>query len=222
MPLSAAELISFIGIVTLLVMFPGPNTILVIQSVGLSGKKSGFYNIAGIVSALYIHALISVWGLSVIIIKSMVLYQFVKYIGSGYLIYLGLASLYSAYRMNRNHELISPDHQNKNTEIKIPLPTGSHFRSYMKGFITNIFNPKVVLFFISFFPQFIRKQNHIFGDSLILIVIYSVIVVFWYSALVLFVAKFRHWLENRIIQRRIKALTGILLFGLGIKIAVQK
>jgi threonine/homoserine/homoserine lactone efflux protein len=222
MQLSAAEFLSFIGIVTLLVMFPGPNTVLVMQSAGLRGKRAGFYNIAGIVTALYVQAVISAWGLSLIVLRSAALYRLIQYIGAGYIIYLGLASLYAASRMNRDDASASPDGAAEDRRPKETLSGEAIFQSYLKGFITNLFNPKVILFFISFFPQFVRRQNQVFGESLLLVVVYSLIVILWYSALVCFIAKFRHWLARRVIQRRIKTLTGLLLCGLGIKIASQK
>lgn len=227
----ASGLLSFIGIVTLLVMFPGPNTVLVLQSVGLRGKKAGFYNIAGIISALYVHAVIFAWGLSLLIVKSLAVYHLIKYIGAVYIIYLGLASLYSAYRMKEAdfpaggafppHSAAPHEAAGDGGSVG-PLPGEAAWQSYAKGLITNIFNPKVALFFVSFFPQFLRNQDPIFGQSLFLVMIYSVIASLWYAALVCFVAKLRHWLNRRIVQRRMKAFTGILLVGLGVKIAAQK
>lgn len=223
MQLSTNVLLSFIGIVSLLVIFPGPNTVLVIQSVGLQGRKAGFYIIAGFVFALCLHAIIFSFGFSAIIVKSLMVYNLIKFIGAGYIIYLGLSSIYSAYQMNRkNTNAPSLNNAEKNYKLDATLRIETPFQSYVKGFITNLFNPKVVFFFISFFPQFIQKPKQFVGDFLLLVIIYTSIVILWYSVLVCFVAKLKNWLENNIVLTRIRIVLGMLLFGLGIKIAVQK
>ncbi|WP_207649736.1 LysE family translocator [Desulfosporosinus hippei] len=86
------------GLVTILVMIPGPNTILVAQSVSLYGKKAGLYNVVGFISGLYVHAILFSIGLSILIIKSSEIFQTVKLLGAGYLATLGAISLYSAYK----------------------------------------------------------------------------------------------------------------------------
>ncbi|KJS80945.1 MAG: hypothetical protein JM58_18155 [Peptococcaceae bacterium BICA1-8] len=217
MDFSLKELLSFVSIVLLLVMFPGPNTVLVMHSVSVSGKKTGFSNVVGIVSALYFHAIIAALGLSVIITQSSKLYISIKYLGAIYILYLGLTSLYSSFlqREKPNKNTLKTIF---NTDNKVVNYFGS---SFCKGFITNILNPKVALFYLSFIPQFVHNQSNFLIESLFLTFLYSLVSASWYSLLVLCVDKFRLFLERNTIKQRIKAITGILLVGLSIKMVVE-
>ena len=215
MPFSLQEILSFIGIVTLLVMLPGANTVLVMQSVGISGRRTAFYNLAGIASALYCHALLSALGLSLVIVGSAELFGLIKHLGAGYIIYLGMNSLYAAYRPQP-----SADPSPGETAATVGAEHGA--ASFAKGFIANILNPKVAIFFLAFFPQFLHNGAPVFTQTMFLTVVYSCVQVCWYSLLILALDRFRAFLADAKVKRRLGAVTGLLLVGLGVKIVVQK
>ena len=96
MPFSFSEIYSYAGIVALLVIFPGPNTVLVMQSVGADGRRAGFFNVTGIVTAVYLNALISGLGLSIIVLRSAEIYGALKLLGACYIAYLGAAGLFDS------------------------------------------------------------------------------------------------------------------------------
>ncbi len=217
MEFSLKEILSFVSIVLLLVMFPGPNTVLVMQSVGLNGKKSGFFNVAGIVAALYVHALLAAIGLSVIVTQSTQLYMGVKFLGSIYILYLGLTSLYSSGLLKNK-----PDNNSPVSIVTTNNKTIENFSSsFYQGLISNIFNPKVALFYLSFIPQFVHTQSNVLSEVLFLTFLYSLVSASWYSLLVLSVNKFHVFLSRGSIKQRIKAISGILLVGLSIKMTVK-
>lgn len=214
---SLQEIFSFIGIVTLLVMLPGANTVLVMQSVGISGRRTAFYNLAGIASALYCHALLSALGLSLMIVGSAELFGLIKHLGAGYIIYLGLNSLYAAYRLQPAAD------DDAATEATAAAAVAEHgVASFAKGFIANILNPKVAIFFLAFFPQFLHSDAPVFAQSMFLTVVYSCVQVCWYSLLILALDRFRGFLADAKVKRRLGAVTGVLLVGLGLRIVVQK
>jgi threonine/homoserine/homoserine lactone efflux protein len=221
LPFSLAELYSYVGIVALLVMFPGPNTILVMQSVGISGRRSGFYNVFGIVTAVYCNALLSGLGLSLIIMKSAELYYVLKMLGACYIVYLGIASLIDAYTLHKKDPSEAPKN-NYAQEQGATFASKSGFACYSKGVMTGILNPKSALFFLAFFPQFMHRGGNIVTESLILTALYSLVSATWYSLLVLFIGKLRQFLIRRETQKWLKATTGTLLVGMGVRIAVQK
>lgn len=221
MPFSLVEIYSYISIVALLVMFPGPNTVLVMQSVGVSGRRAGFFNVLGIVTAVYCNALLSGLGLSVIIMQSAMIYNVMKLFGAGYIAYLGLTSLLDVYKLHKP-EPAAAIQESSGDRQEDKLICESSFACYSRGVLTGILNPKSALFFLAFFPQFMHQDSSIVTQSIILTVLYSLVSATWYSLLVLFIGKLRHLLVRRNIQKRLKAVTGTLLVGIGIRMAVQR
>ena len=213
MPFTVGEIFSYISIVALLVAIPGPNTVLVMQSVADSGRRAGFFNVAGIVTAVYLNALLSGLGLSLIIMQSGEIYQGLKMAGAGYIVYLGLTSLIDAYKLNRQES--TDVHENANKQK-------NSYDFYIKGVLTGMLNPKSALFFLAFFPQFMHQDSNLISQSFILTLLYSLISASWYGLLVIFIGKLRHILVCSELQKKLKVITGIILVGLGIKIASQR
>ncbi|SCM83522.1 putative threonine efflux protein [uncultured Sporomusa sp.] len=220
MPFSFAELYAYVGIVALLVVIPGPNTVLVMQSVGISGQRAGLFNVFGIVTAVYLNALLSGLGLTLIIMQSAEIYNLIKMLGAAYIAYLGVTSLVNAYKLHRKKE--STCTNNSSSQAPDVVTQESSFTFYSKGVLTGVLNPKSALFFLAFFPQFIHPGGNIVIQSLILTILYSLVSVTWYGLLVIFMGKLRHFLVRSETQKWLKAITGTILVGLGIRIALQR
>jgi threonine/homoserine/homoserine lactone efflux protein len=169
-PFTLVELSSYIGIVALLVMFPGPNTVLVMQSVAVNGRRAGFYNVLGIITSVYCNALLSGLGLSLIILQSAAVYNALKMLGAGYIAYLGAASLIDAYRLHKQPESPVDDAGEQGGDAAI---SGNRLACYAKGVLTGVLNPKAALFFLAFFPQFLHQDGNIAVQSVILTVLYA-------------------------------------------------
>lgn len=221
MPFSFEEIYSYVSIVVLLVMFPGPNTVLVMQSVGTHGRRAGFFNVFGIVTAVYLNALISGLGLSLLIMQSTEIYGLMKMLGAGYIAYLGFNSVVDGYKLHRQQDSAASQ-SNGIQEQDAPLTEKSGLVFYSKGLLTGVLNPKSALFFLAFFPQFMHQDGNILMQSLILTLLYSLVSATWYSFFVIFIGKLRYLLMRRETQKWLKAVTGTILIGLGIKIAIQK
>lgn len=207
------EIINFMGIVTLLMMLPGPNTILVMQTFGILGRRAALYNIAGIVTAIFIHSFLSAFGLSIIIVKSAQTYMLIKCAGAAYIIYLGVISIFSVYNQSNDTSSVTDKSTIKRGNGDSP------YKLYTQGLISNILNPKVALFFLSLFPQFIHNHNAVLVESLVLTVIYTLIAIIWYVILMAFVDKMGSYLEDNGIKKWLKTITGFILIGLGVRIA---
>ena len=125
----------------LLNLTPGNDTIFILtKSIG-QGKKAGIMSALGIGTGSIIHTLLAAFGLSVIIAKSILLFNIIKYAGAAYL-------LYSGYKM-------LTDRSQLNTNVSIKNGQANYVKIYRDAIITNVLNPKVALFFIAFLPQFI-------------------------------------------------------------------
>lgn len=135
----------FLVMGVLLNITPGSDTIYILSRTVTQGKKAGIMSVLGIVTGAVVHTIFAALGLSIILMKSAMVFNFVKWVGAGYLIYLGVKTIRS-----RTSEQFDLDLQHKIELRKI----------FNQGFLTNLLNPKVVLFYLAFLPQFISPLNH--------------------------------------------------------------
>jgi len=202
--LELSSILSFTVVAALLVMSPGPNGVLIAKTVSLSGRGAGVANVAGFVSAFYLHGLLSIFGISIILTQSAAAFSVVKLAGALYLCYLGLQVL----RGGRN-----------NTGAARPTTTEHRRRklsaAFAEGFITNALNPKVSLFYLAAFPQFISPASGGFLPALLLVVIHSALNAVWFSLMILFFGYFDRAGANGLFQRVMRCITGVALLGFG-------
>ena len=164
-----------------MVMSPGPNGALILKTVPLLGKKHGYVNVAGIFTAFYLHGTFSIFGLSAILVSSAKLFLAVKVIGALYLAYLGIKAIISAFTPPKaSSELVSNVIENKNIKLR---------SSFFEGLLTNLLNPKVSIFYLAAFPQFINIQENVALSSYILVSVHALFALFWFSSMVIFVGK---------------------------------
>jgi threonine/homoserine/homoserine lactone efflux protein len=174
------------------------------------GKKAGVLSALGIASGALVHCAFAALGLSLILTKSALAFEIVKYAGAAYLIFLGVKMLIS--KSNNKFDL---DKVNK---------TINYRKIYFSGILTNILNPKVALFFLAFLPQFINPshaQNAL--PFLILGITFVITGTIWCLALALFSSKLSHKIrENYNFKKWLDKITGSIFIALGIKLALSK
>jgi len=194
-----------------LVILPGPDTAIMTKNTLTVGKQGGFKTMLGICCALSIHTLTAVVGLSAIIAKSALLFSIFKYIGAMYLIYLGIKSLWTL----RNKEKTE-------TTQTIAKSKYKNKSSFKQGFLTNLLNPKVAVFFLTFLPQFVNPGSHTFMPFLILGITYIVLTVVWYLFYIYLLNQISAFMKKPKTQKVIEGITGTILIGFGIKLALEK
>ena len=123
---------------------PGPDIIYVIMLSISKGKKQGIITALGLVSGIIVHTTLIAFGVAAIINKSEFLFLIIKVFGALYLFYLA----YKTYKSATSLNLATNNILDK-----------SYFELYKQGFIMNVLNPKVVIFFLAFFPGFIVEEN---------------------------------------------------------------
>jgi threonine/homoserine/homoserine lactone efflux protein len=171
----AESLIQFLIASVLLTISPGPDIIYVLIT-GLSrGAKNGILLTIGLVSGVLVHTTLVAFGLSAIIKTSEILFFIIKLIGAAYLIYLA----YKIYRQPAGIELT------KNTNGKLK-------QNYIKqGFLMNVLNPKVTIFFMAFLSQFLwDKSNEVVMQFYTLGIIFMIQAFIIFSLVALFADKF--------------------------------
>ena len=124
---------------------PGSDTVYIMTRSVSQGKKAGLVSVLGISTGSLIHTLGAALGLSIILTYSTTLFMAVKYLGAAYIIYLGLKMI-----LGKNGLLACDQQLNNRTNLG---------RVYRQAVLTNVLNPKVALFFLTFLPQFINPAN---------------------------------------------------------------
>ncbi|HPL18363.1 MAG TPA: LysE family translocator [Spirochaetota bacterium] len=128
-------------------MYPGPDTMYIISRTLSQGKRAGILSALGISTGGLCHTLLAGIGLSSILLASPRAFQFVRTAGALYLVHLGIRCLLGG---KRNDEMNADTYLARQSGLQI----------YRQGVLTNLFNPKVALFFLSFLPQFVDPVNN--------------------------------------------------------------
>ncbi|RSZ55211.1 LysE family translocator [Massilia atriviolacea] len=193
----------------LLNIMPGPDSLLIMTRSATQGWRAGVAATLGIGAGTMIHVLAAALGLSAILATSATAFMVVKYAGAAYIIYMAIGLLRS-----RRRDPASPS-------AVAPLP---YAKILAQGFLTNVLNPKVAIFFLAFVPQFIAPDAS--GKALAFVVlgcIFNVNGMLWSIALALFTARASARIKvNPTLSLWLNRATGGLFIWLGIKLALSK
>lgn len=204
----------FLIMCILLIILPGPDTAIATKNTLTVGKKGGFQTIIGSCCGLLIHTLAAVIGLSAIIVKSAYVFAILKYVGAVYLCYLGVKTLWSLKGLRLQQE-------DENDESMKDSKYHSH-SCFKQGFLTNITNPKVAVFFLTFLPQFIDGTGNTFLPFLMMGIMYTALTALWFVFYVYLLDKISAFMKKPKTKTVIEGLTGTILIGFGIKLALEK
>lgn len=209
--MSIAEILSFAFVATLLIISPGPNGVLIAKTVPASGRAAGFANIAGFVAAFYVHGTLSICGISLLLAQSAQAFFVVKMVGAAYLFWIGLKALFGAWRGYPAVASVAPSRKARR------LP-----RAFLEGFLTNALNPKVSMFYLAVFPQFIHHDANgqaPIGQAFVLVTTHASLNVIWFASMVMLFARLAKAARNQRFQRWLKATTGVVFIGFGARMA---
>jgi threonine/homoserine/homoserine lactone efflux protein len=209
---TSATVLAFAAMAALLIMSPGPNGVLIAKTVPSSGKAAGFANIAGFVVAFFVHGSLAIFGLSVILLQSANLFTAVKLVGAAYLIWIGVKALADAWRGG----------QPKPVEIAPARRRRTLFKAFGEGFVTNALNPKVAMFYLAAFPQFVPHDSVSPAAAYLLVAVHAVLNMAWFGPMVLLFDRLSSAVRSGWIQRWLKGLTGLVFVGFGIKLATLR
>lgn len=206
-----SEIFAFVIAATLLVTSPGPNGVLIAKTVPTSGRSAGFANIAGFFTAFYVHGALSILGISILLMKSATAFAIVKYLGAAYLCWVGIKALISAYKGVAAPSQIAPARRQRTLA-----------KAYVEGFLTNGLNPKVSMFYLAVFPNFIPLNDHPAAWAFLLVFLHSMINVVWFSSMVLLFSRLAVVARSGTFQRWLKGITGAVFIGFGLKLATYR
>lgn len=197
----------FIIMSILLIILPGPDNAIVTKNTLTVGKTGGYQTMLGSCIGLLIHTFAAVVGLSAIIVKSALLFAIFKYVGAIYLVYIGIKTIFAL----------------KNKSVAVTTEDKYQHKScFQQGFLTNILNPKVAVFFFTFLPQFVVSGNDTFLPFLLMGVTYSFLTTIWFLFYIYLINEISTFMKKPKTQTFVEGITGSVLIVFGIKLALEK
>ncbi|MBN2004842.1 MAG: LysE family translocator [Anaerolineae bacterium] len=192
-----------------IIISPGPDFIYVTTRGIAQGRIAGVLSAAGISIGLMVHTTLAALGLSALLQTSGVAFQAVKFAGAAYLIYLGVKVFLNKESLIQQGEQV--------TRL-------NRFAILRQGIATNVFNPKAIITFMAFIPQFINPTN---SSATLQIIILGGIIAFlavvWFGIVGYFAGTLGKWLcRQQQVQRIIRWATGCVLLGLGVRLAFSR
>ncbi|OUS00964.1 lysine transporter LysE [Flavobacteriales bacterium 33_180_T64] len=203
------DLLIFALAALIMVLSPGPNMIYLISRSLSQGKKAGIISLLGVMCGFLFHILMVSFGLTTLFFAIPYAFVAVKFIGIGYLLYLAYNTVTSKNKIFDADQNLKPDKPLKLFNI---------------GLLTNVLNPKMAIFYLSFFPQFIKPE---YGSILIQsfqLGIVQIIISFSINFLIVIsAAKMACWFSKKPIWLRIqKWFMASVLAGLALKMVFTK
>ncbi|PIT68981.1 LysE family translocator [Bartonella tribocorum] len=197
------QILTFFIVSFFLVISPRPNMALIIDNATRLGKKNAFTNVLGLCAATYAHGAFSILGVSALILNNKTLFLLVKLMGGCYLLYMGFKSIKSGIHSLNSKEKISTNEKSIVGKTKL-------FTSYMDGFLTQILNPKVSIFYIAAFPKFLASGSSI-KKGFELVTIHSFNIFAWFTLMTIFISFASATLKKKKIKGCINIATGTVL-----------
>lgn len=204
MSVLAPSLIAFALAAALLTVTPGLDTALVLRTAAAEGARRGFAASLGIcLGCLAWGALVAV-GLGVLLEASELAYLALKWIGASYLLYLGIRLIFA-----------------RRSEIEAQELSGKA-NWFLRGLLTNLLNPKVGAFYVSFLPQFIPTGADVPSTILLLAAIHAALGLAWFTLLIGATRPLARALRNPALVRSLDRATGAVLIFFGLRLALDR
>ncbi len=208
----AAQLLAFLIVAGLLTITPGADMALVMRHALGSGRRQAFFASLGIGLGCLIWGTASALGVAVLLAQSALAFTVLKYVGGAYLIHLGAQALWSAVHGEPTTK------RSKHTK-KECRPERVAFG---QGLFTNLLNPKVAVFYLTFLPQFVAPDRPVLPQSIFLAATHVLMGLVWLTLYARFLDRMAAVLLTNRVKRGIGAVTGALLMALGIRLALAK
>jgi threonine/homoserine/homoserine lactone efflux protein len=199
---TTTAILAFALVALLGVMTPGLDTMVVLRHALLGGRTVGIAVVLGISLGCLVWGAASTLGLTALLVASETAYRVVQLLGAAYLIWLGASGLWRSLTRNRGGV--------REVEVR-EVGAGRGFRA---GFVTNLLNPKVGVFYMSLLPQFLPVGGHV-GWGALLVAMHITIGLAWLGALVAFASRARRVLLRERVKRWFDRATAGVLLGLG-------
>jgi threonine/homoserine/homoserine lactone efflux protein len=197
---------AFLAVALAVTLTPGPAFALLVQTAAVYGRRSALANIAGNSVGVLVWGILSALGVSALVAANQLAYDVLRLTGAAFLLWLGVRAL--AGRGSAGH----------GSDGALPAPAQTAWRAARKGLVNSLANPKLAVFFVALFPQFLRPGAAVLPAALamaIVIVTFDIVV---YGSVAVVVDRFRQALRPRLV-RRLERTSGAILLVFGIRLA---
>jgi len=203
-----ALLLGFVAASLVVLLIPGPGVLYVVACSAAQGYRAGLASVLGLSVGAFVHVVAATVGLSAILLASATAFGIVKALGAGYLIFLGLRTLFQGRPA-------------VGQKAATPL---SFNRLFADGVVVSLFNPKIAVFFLAYLPQFVDPSRGPVPQQILLLgALYVALALVTDGAYAVLAGSLRHWLGGRVMQGPMpRFMTGSLFLGLGVNAALAE
>ncbi|HEV3375683.1 MAG TPA: LysE family translocator [Thermoleophilaceae bacterium] len=201
----------FIGIAALLTITPGADMAMVSRSVLTGGRRDAFATTLGILAGCLVWAIVSAAGVAAVLAASRTAYDALRLAGAAYLVWLGVQSLLAA-RRGDHHDPTSGN----------PRSGPGARTAFRQGLLTNLFNPKIAIFYSTFLPQFIGPGDPALLLSIALAGVHIGFGLVWLTTYAWLLDRAVTAFKSSRVRRALDALTGTVLLALGLRLAAER
>ena len=203
-------LVGFAAASVLIVLLPGPDTLVVVRNLLRGGRRRAVATVLGVLSGLVVWVAVASLGLAAVLRASHTGYDVLRYVGGAYLIYVGVQSLRSRAALSGGQEAPAPRRYG-------PL-LGS---GYVSGLATDLLNPKVGVFFVTFLPAFIPHGADVGAVTLALGAVFILETLLYFVALIGVADRVVAWMTDARTRRRLDRGAGLIFIGFGLRLATE-
>ena len=206
-PVDLATYSAFMLTASAIVLTPGPDTLIILRYSLSSGRNIGLATVFGVQTGLVGHTLLAIFGISVIVASTPMLFKAIAVAGAAYIGWIGIQSF-------RPHGIL-----HVGATGKPPVGAGKAFRDAV---FCNLLNPKVILLFLALFPNFVDNARDDVPYQLIVLSIGLIVInVLWQAPLAFAAEAVRRWLKNERIYKVVMRTTGVLLISVAVMMVYE-
>jgi RhtB (resistance to homoserine/threonine) family protein len=201
----------FIGIATVVIIVPGPDTAIVTKNALLHGRRAALGTAFGVNAGIAVWTLAAALGVASVVRASDVAFNALKLIGAAYLIWLGVQALWAAAR--------GGSHAGAEHGERKALDARGGFR---QGALSDLANPKIAVFFTSVLPQCVDPGRSVLIPSLLLGVVFLAMTLVWLIGYALLAVRASEVLRRQRVRAAIDRISGVILIGFGVRLALER
>jgi RhtB (resistance to homoserine/threonine) family protein len=204
------DFLPFLAISVLLILIPGPDTAVVTKNALVGGRRAGVFAAVGVTMGLTVWTIAAALGIAALLQASAVAFFALKIVGAIYLIWIGIQMLrardLTAAATSAGHGV---------------APHNGHGKALRQGFLSDLANPKIAVFFTSFLPQFVHGDGPAFAALLLLGLVFALITFVWLAGYAIALGHASALMRRRSVRVALDRFTGVVLIAFGVRLAFE-